>query len=215
MASENELSVISQPLEWAYEKAANGLGVFGTAEDLAEEYLRANGNNKINAANSLIRWQNAKAATSGFATNLGGVMTLPISVPANLSSSLYIQLRMIAGIACIGGYDVRDDRTKTLCYVCLTGSSAAELIKDAGIQIGTKFTAATIQKYINGEMIKKINNAVGFRLLTKAGTTGTVNLTKLVPLFGGIVGGAFDGILTNTIGNVARDTFISHEAEPT
>ncbi|MBS0986354.1 hypothetical protein [Acetobacter thailandicus] len=108
----------------------------------------------------------------------------------------------------MGGHNVLDDRVKTLCFVCMTGNSASEVMKTAGVQIGTKFTASAIQKYITGEMIKTINKAVGFRLMTKAGTTGVLNLTKMVPLVGGVVGGAFDGVTTNIIGNTARKTFI-------
>ena len=37
-----------------------------------------------------------KCAASGFLTGFGGFLTLPINVPANLSSVLYVQLRMIA-----------------------------------------------------------------------------------------------------------------------
>jgi len=207
--SEKNLSVIGKALEWSYEKAVNGAGVLGTAQDLGDEYLRANNNDKLSAINSLIRWQNTKAATGGFVTNLGGLVTLPVSIPANMASSLYIQLRMIAAIAHISGYDVHEDRVKTLCFVCLTGKSAADVIKSTGVQLGTKFTASAIQKYITGEMIKSINKAVGFRLLTKAGSTGILNLTKMVPLVGGVVGGAFDGISTNIVGNTARDAFIS------
>ena len=47
-----------------------------------------------------------------------------------------------------------------------------------------------------------------FRLVTKFGEKGAINLGKAVPLVGGIIGGSFDSITTNTIGNVARDTFI-------
>lgn len=207
--SENNLSVIGKALDWSYEKAINGAGVLGTAQDLGDEYLKANKNDKLSAINSLIRWQNTKAATGGFVTNLGGIVTLPVSIPANMASSLYIQLKMIAAIAHISGYDVHEDRVKTLCFVCLTGKSAADIIKSTGIQLGTKFTASAIKKYITGEMIKSINRAVGFKLMTKAGSTGILNLTKMVPLVGGIFGGAFDGISTNIIGNTARDTFIS------
>ena len=186
----------------------SGGGVLGTAQELADEYLHSNGHNLKEAANSLIRWQNTKAATGGFVTNLGGLVTLPAAIPANMASSMYIQLRMIAGIAHMGGHNVLDDRVKTLCFVCMTGNSASEVMKTAGVQIGTKFTASAIQKYITGEMIKTINKAVGFRLMTKAGTTGVLNLTKMVPLVGGVVGGAFDGVTTNIIGNTARKTFI-------
>ena len=209
--SENNLSVIGKALDWSYEKAVNGAGVLGTAQELGEEYLKSNNNNKLDSVNSLIRWQNTKAATGGFVTNLGGLITLPVAIPANMASSLYIQLRMIAAIAHISGYDVHEDRVKTLCFVCLTGKSAADVIKSTGVQIGTKFTASAIQKYITGEMIKSINKAVGFRLVTKAGSTGILNLTKMVPLVGGVVGGAFDGVSTNIIGNTARDAFLSRK----
>jgi uncharacterized tellurite resistance protein B-like protein len=33
-------------------------------------------------------------------------------------------------------------------------------------------------------------------------------LGKAIPVIGGVIGGSFDGITTNTIGNVARDCFI-------
>ena len=209
--SENNLSVIGKALEWSYEKAVNGAGVLGTAQELGEEYLKSNNNNKLDAVNSLIRWQNTKAATGGFITNLGGLITLPVAIPANMASSLYIQLRMIAAIAHISGYDVHEDRVKTLCFVCLTGKSAVDVIKSTGVQIGTKFTASAIQKYITGEMIKSVNKAVGFRLVTKAGSTGILNLTKMVPLVGGVVGGAFDGVSTNIVGNTARDAFLQRK----
>lgn len=212
MPSEKHLSLVDQALEWGYDKAVNGLGVLGSAQELGNEYLRDNKNNKIDAANSLIRWQNAKAATGGFVTNIGGIVTMPVSIPTNMASSLYIQLRMIAGIAHIGGHDIFDDKTKTLCFICLTGNSAGEVVKQAGVQLGTKFTAASIQKYITGEMIKSMNKAVGFRLVTKAGTTGLLNLTKMVPLIGGVIGGGFDAITTNIVGDTARNAFISHDS---
>ena len=208
MSNSSDLGIIGQALEWSYDKAVNGMGLLGTAQEFGDEYLRSSNHHKINAANSLIRWQNAKAATTGFVTNVGGLVTLPVAIPTNMASNLYIQLRMIAGIAHVAGHDVFDDKTKTLCFICLTGNSAAEVIKAAGIQIGNKFTAAAIQKYITGEMIKSINKAVGFRLATKAGTTGILNFTKMVPLVGGVIGGTFDGVMTNTIGNTARKAFL-------
>jgi uncharacterized protein (DUF697 family) len=76
-----------------------------------------------------------------------------------------------------------------------------------GIKIGVKFTEKMVQT-ISREVIVKINQAVGFRLLTKFGTTGVINLGKAIPLIGGIIGGTVDGISTNTIGNIARNLFI-------
>ncbi len=47
----------------------------------------------------------------------------------------------------------------------------------------------------------------GFRLLTKAWTTGVINLTRLVPLVGGLIGGSVDGYLTHDIGMQAKRLF--------
>ncbi|WP_419236289.1 hypothetical protein ACN09D_02895 [Serratia fonticola] len=76
--------------------------------------------------------------------------------------------------------------------------------------MGMQLTRSAIRS-VSGEVIKTINRAVGFRLLTKFGQKGSINLVKLVPLAGGIVGGALDSISTNIIGNIARQTFIMHE----
>jgi hypothetical protein len=64
-------------------------------------------------------------------------------------------------------------------------------------------------KNISGKTITAINQKVGFRLLTKFGEKGVVNLGKAVPLIGGIIGGTIDSMATNTIGNIARDTFLA------
>lgn len=207
MGNEITESTIGQVIDWAYDKAVNGLPGLGTAEELGNEYLKSNGNNPLDASNSLIRWQNTKAATSGFLTGLGGLITLPVAVPANIASVMYVQLRMIAAIAHIGGHDLKQDRVKGLIYACLTGNAVMDVLKDVGITVSQKLAMNAI-KNISGATLIKINKAVGFRLLTKAGTTGIVNFTKAVPLIGGVVGAAFDGVTTNTIGNIARDAFV-------
>ena len=51
---------------------------------------------------------------------------------------------------------------------------------------------------------------MGFRLLTKFGEKGAINMGKAVPLLGGLIGLTFDSVATNTIGNTARDTFIEN-----
>jgi hypothetical protein len=209
MAKLNE-SVIMKALDWSYERAVNGIPGLDSAEELAQDYLNKGGS-LVENVNSLIRWQNTKAAASGFITGLGGVMTLPVAVPANIATVLYVQVRMIAAIAIMGGYDVRDDRVKTLVFTCLCGDGALTLVKDIGIAVGKKLTEQAI-KNLSKDVIIRINKAVGFRLLTKFGQTGIVNLGKAVPLLGGMIGATFDSVATNTIGNVARDIFIEKRA---
>ena len=76
-------------LDWAYNKAVNGVAGLDSAWELAESYL-SRGGSRVDQANSLIRWQNTKAGTSGFVTGFGGLLTMPVTVPASISSVLYI-----------------------------------------------------------------------------------------------------------------------------
>lgn len=198
---------IMNALDWSYDKAING-GIAGmdTAIELAESYLQKSGtlDQKVQ---SLINWQNTKSATSGFLTGVGGLITLPVAVPANITSVIFVQMRMVAAIAHMGGYDLKDDQVKTFVYVCLAGNGAKDILKNTGIQIGRKLAVTGIKK-IPFEVIKKINQAVGFRLLTKFGEKGVINLSKMVPVAGGIIGGTVDAFATNTIGNLAKKMFI-------
>lgn len=198
-----------QALDWAYEKAVNGVSGLDSASELAESYMNKGGT-LTDQSNSLIRWQNTKAGTSGFITGLGGIITMPVTIPANITSVLYVQIRMIAAIAHIGGHDLNDDRVKSLVYACLAGNAAKDILKDIGIVVGTKLTTNAI-KNISGKTIIAINKKVGFRLLTKFGEKGVINLGKAVPIIGGVIGATFDSIGTNVVGNVARDTFIQEK----
>lgn len=193
-------------LDWAYEKTLNGVPGLDTVDQLARKFMLQEGT-LSEKADSLIRWQNAKAGTSGFITGIGGLMTLPVAIPANLASVLFIQVRMIAAIAHMGGHNLRDDKVKTLVYICLAGNFAKDIIQETGIMIGTKLTAKVLES-VSERSLMSINKRVGFSLLSKYGGKGAINIGKAVPLVGGIIGGAVDVVTTNIIGNTARNMFI-------
>lgn len=65
-----------------------------------------------------------------------------------------------------------------------------------------------ISGFDSAATVRQINQKVGFKLFTKFGEKGIINFGKAVPLLGGVVGGLFDVIATNTVGNVAIDTFL-------
>ena len=199
-------NAMMEVLDSCYDKALIGLPTSSAVEDLAIEYLEKYDTQK-EAVKKMCNAQVVKCGTSGFITGLGGLITLPVAIPANIASVIYVQLRMIATIARIGGYNPSDDQVRTMVYVCLTGSAAADIVKKAGINIGEKITIAAIKK-IPGAVLTKINQKVGFRLVTKFGENGVVNLAKMVPLVGGVIGGGIDIAGTKTIAKVAYDMFI-------
>ena len=93
-------------LDWAYDQAVNGIPFLKSAEDIGNEYTQAHtaGTDSLEAcAKRLVRWQMSKAGTSGFLSGIGGVLTLPVAIPANLASVMFVQIRMIAAIAHLGG----------------------------------------------------------------------------------------------------------------
>lgn len=211
MAEKLSEGKIMVALNWAYDKALDGT-IPGTdsSYEMAENYQKGEAD-LADKVNSLIRWQNTKSATTGFVSGLGGIITMPVAIPASIATVIYVQIRMIAAIAIMGGYDVKDDRVKALVYSCLAGNAAKDILKGTGIIIGSKMSTQLI-KSISKETIFAINKRVGFRLLTKFGEKGAINLGKMIPLVGGVIGGTFDGISTNVVGNVARKTFIEASA---
>ena len=193
-------------LENCYNKALEGvLPGERTVVELTEDYL-AKSSSREKAIDNLIGYQTVLCGTNGFITGLGGLLVLPVAIPAHVAGVIYVQLRMIAAIAHINGYDIYSDQVRTIAYACLTGSSAANILKNVGIKISEKMAVNALKK-VPGAILIKINQQVGFRLVTKFGQKGLVNVIKMMPLVGGVVGGVFDTGMTLTIGNIAKKLF--------
>ncbi len=201
-----------QLLDKLYYQATQGLAkVSPPISVLANDYL-GKSSDVDTAAKKFVKYQIAKCTTSGFVTGLGGLITLPVAIPANIGSVMYVQMRMIACLAHMGGYDTRSDQVQTLVYACLAGISIDQVIKQAGIQFGTKLTMAMVRK-IPGTVVAKINQKVGFRFVTKFGTKGVINIGKTIPVVGGMIGGGFDFVETKIIADRAYKMFIKGDVD--
>ena len=97
-------------------------------------------------------------------------------------------------------------RVRTLILLSIVGDAAKEILKQAGVKIGRKLTEKVVMQ-VPGKVLIEINKKVGFRLLTKAGEKGVINLIKAVPVVGGLVAGGFDVAMCRTVGRVAHDIF--------
>ena len=197
---------IMKALGACYEKSLYGLGKIAPPVDkFAEQYLQKNSDPK-EAAKAMIKWQVAKCTTSGFITGFGGAITLPVTIPANIGSVFYVQMRMIACTAYLAGYDIYSDQVQSFVYACLAGVSVNDVVKQAGIKVGRKFAEQGIKK-IPGAALVKINQAVGFRLVTKFGEKGIFNLGKMIPGVGAVISGGLDYAETKVIANRAYKMF--------
>ena len=197
-------------LDKLYDQVLNGVpGVSKSIEDFSNDYIIKNSSYR-DAVNDMLKNQILKCTTSGFITGFGGLITLPVAVPANIGSVLYVQMRMIASAAYISGYDVHCDQVQSLIYACLAGISVNEIIKKVGVKFGNKVAQNLINK-IPGKVCIEINKKVGFRFITKAGEKGIINLSKLVPGVGAVINGGFDYFETKIIANRAYKWFAKND----
>lgn len=215
MSKKERKRVISQEdvmkiLDSCYEKCLNGIPkVSPSVEEMANDYLKKY-KTKEEACKAMIRNQIAKCATSGFITGFGGFITMPVTLPANITSVIYVQMRMIACTSYMAGFDLDSDKTQTLVYACLAGVAVNNVIKQASIKFGVKFANGLIKK-IPGKVLTKINQKVGFRFITKFGTKGVVNLGKLIPGVGAVIGGGLDLVETKIIAKRSYKWFFEHD----
>jgi hypothetical protein len=174
----------------------DGFGPFKSAEESAEDALGKHDGDRETAVKHLIRTHVALAGAQGFVTNLGGLITLPITLPTNITAAYMIQTHLIASIAAVHGRDLESEEVQTAILLCLVGNAGTEMLKKVGLkQFNKKVAAMLIAKY-GGK---------------RAGAT----LAKGVPLVGGVIGGGFDAASTRAVGAFARRFFtVNAESTP-
>ena len=157
----------------------------------------------------MLKNQVIKCNSSGIITGIGGVVTLQFTLSVNVSTVLYMQMRMIACVAYMAGYEPSSDQTETLVLACLVGMPLAQLAKQAGIKVGTK-VATNMIKSVLGKALTRINQLIGFRFITKFGSKGVINLGKALPFVGAGVGGFVDFLGTQTIAKQSYSFFFEN-----
>lgn len=193
-----------------YKKSLDGIPhVSPKIEEFANDYLEKHSDTKT-AAKAMFNNQIAKCTTSGFLTGFGGAITMPVTIPANIGSVLYVQMRMIACAAHMGGYDLRSDQVQTFVYACLAGVSVNNVVKKFGMNFGHKMAMNGVKK-IPGKVLAKINQRLGFRFVTKFGEKGLINLGKMIPVVGAAINGGFDFVETKAISARAYKMFIEND----
>ncbi len=190
----------------------DGTGPWKGAREVADEAL-AKASDEDEAIKALIRSHLALAGGQGFVTNVGGLITLPVALPANIGAAYLLQTRLIAAIAHVRGHNLQDEHVRTAVILCLLGNVGAEVVKKAGVEVGKRFTNAMITK-LPVSVIYKINKRLGFTLLAKYGTKRSVlTLSKGVPLVGGVVGAGVDVAATRAVAGFAK-TFFAPDPPP-
>lgn len=187
------------PIDGAASYAASRRGKFGDPEK---------------AIKRIVNETVAATASAGFVTGLGGLATMPVAIPANLAGTMLLNVRMVAAVADLRGWDIEDDAVRLLALLVIAGESPVEAMSTIGIKVGQKLTENLIAS-IPVETIRAINKKAGFYLVAKYGTErSAITLAKAVPLVGGVVGGSVDAAFTRSIGSAAKKMFPAVSAWP-
>ena len=183
----------------------DGKGPFDSAQKVADVALGKHSGAE-RAIDAMVRSHLKLAAAGGFVTSLGGFVTMPIALPANVIGFYLVATRMVAGLASIRGYDVRQAEVRSAVLLALVGADADDLLKKAGYASTGRLANLAAQR-LPGPALMAVNKAVGFRLLTQVGKKSLTRFGKAVPLVGGVVGAGVDTFLLARIAGHARREF--------
>src|SRR5680860_528988 len=187
----------------ALRRAINGVGPLPPAARAADKQLEEQGGNVDAAIHELIENHVRYAGVQGFATNIGGLVTAALMIPANITGLAVLQCRMIAGIAHLRGYDLDDPRVRNAVLACILGEeSVRSLVKKKKLP-APPMAIATAPTH-DPDLDRVMSAEVASELITKvAGKRVATTVGRRVPVVGGLIGAGADGFATWQIGRYA------------
>src|SRR6476469_1449929 len=105
----------------ALNRAIDGIGPLAPAAVAADKQLAEQRGDVERAIHEVIENNVRLAGAQGFATNVGGLVTATLAIPANVTGLAIIQCRMAAGIAHLRGHDLADPRVRNAVLALLLG----------------------------------------------------------------------------------------------
>ncbi|GAB2745002.1 EcsC family protein [Nocardioides pakistanensis] len=193
----------------ALARAINGVGPLPGAAHAADKQLAEQGGDVDKAIHEVIENHVRYAGVQGFATNLGGLVTAAVTIPANIAGLAMLQCRMVAGIAHLRGYDLTDQRVRNAVLMCMLGEDAVRSLVKKKKLPASPMAVATAPAH-DPHLDKVIAAEVTSELLTKvAGKRVATTVGRRVPVVGGLVGAGADGYSTWKIGRYADRELLS------
>lgn len=195
------------------EVAIDGYQRFPGAEAVAQRYL-AKHTEPQDALEAIIDQHVRLAGVQGFLTSIGGLITLPISLPTNLTGLAVVQTRMVASIASLRGYDLDDPRVRTAVITCLLGEDGVtDRLKKSSLP--TSPLAMATAPVFDPELDRLVSAEVVGELIARiGGKRMAITVTRRVPLLGGAVGAGVDGWSTYKIGRYADKALLRRHPRP-
>lgn len=192
----------------ALAKAISGVGPLPAAAAAADKQLEQNDGDVARATHDVIENHVRYAAAQGFVTNLGGLVTMAVTIPTNITGLALIQCRMAAGIVHLRGYDLDDPRTRAAILACLLGEERMLAMVRKRELPGTPMEIAESSTYAR-EVDVVLANEVASELITRAaGKRVATQVGRRVPIVGGAVGAGTDAFTTWRVGRYVEREFL-------
>jgi hypothetical protein len=200
---------VSTVLRKILDLAIDGKAKFPGARQMAANELEKADGHVQQAVNSIIKLHTGLAGAQGFVANVGGIATLPVSLPANLIGVSTIQARMVAGIAHLRGYDIDDPKVRAAILMTMIGRAQVDKLIDEGTLPTTPIGVATAPVYDRDLVVQAGEKILNSLMMQAGGKQLAALVGKRVPVIGGGVGAVVDGSSTRAIGHYASDQFPS------
>lgn len=194
----------------AYDRAVAGTGPLEPATTIGRRAFVEH-DDEVRAVSSLIEWHVRLAGAQGFVTNVGGLATMPVAVPANIGGLAMIQCRMVAALAHLRGHDVTDPRVRNAVLTTLLGEEKVhELVRESRLP-GPPMAVATAPVH-DPDLDGLVANEVAGELMARvAGKRLAYAVGRRTPVVGGVVGAGTDGWATWQVGRYAdRELLLRH-----
>jgi hypothetical protein len=198
--------IVGRLVQVLLDAGIDGLGPLKSARELAD-IARRETRTPEGAEKKIVRSHVVKGGVGGFVTSVGGFVTMPLALPANVVEFYVGATRMVAAIATLRGYDVNDPRVRTAVLLTLIGSDADEVLAKAGLTGGTGKMVGLVGQQLPPAALLILNKAIGFRLLRGFGEKAFARLGRGIPLAGGVVGGGIDVWMMKRIADHALEEF--------
>lgn len=184
----------------------DGAGSFDSAATFASK--AAKGASAEKAVDSIIASHQKMAAAGGFVTGLGGFVTMPVAIPANVAEFYILATRMVAGIASTRGYDISKPETRSAVLLALVGAESADVLTKAGVATGANRLSSLAADRLPKAALMMINKGVGFRIVKDLGEKGLAKFVgKGLPVVGGVIGAGLDYYTLGKIADYAKEQF--------
>ncbi len=193
-------------------------GSTGYAEDRLRR-ARRNGRSGEQASEAairrIVREAVGAAGTTGLVTGLGGLVTMPVTVPASLGGNFLINARMVGAIAYLRGYSLTDPHVQAVIGLVVAGARIEKMAAEFGVKVGQQaIQKAAIKAACHAieavpvVVIDKVGIRVGYLLVARYGTIRmAAAVYNVVPILGGLAGGAVDASFTRATGAFAMKAF--------